>query len=269
MRFFLHLIPGRKLESARLELLKVLKTRENEIRRGRLVTNQGLPKYLFFSDLLSRVLYWSQSYGGQATDLIKEIRICIIKEGQSQRKIAKEINESLTQMIIVTITIWGFVYFSKSFVAGNTQNVIYLKMASMHLLGVAFLMIAQRVVRKRVFIGYPELYQSLYGVYCLQKVGLSFQACLREIPLSEVWQLPKKFSPIKLELEDLLASWKKGVPPSQGLKWLLEEVDFLFTQDLEKSQRAQALQKFLTLSFFYLPSYFIYLGSLFQGLMVT
>jgi len=265
----LGVIPGWKQEKDRLALLRALKYRENELRRGVLVTELAFPDYLFFSDLLERLFYWSKNYGGQLTDLIKEIRASIIKEGKAQRNISKEIKETLVQISIVSITIWGFVYFSKSFLpTNNSQILVFAGMGFMHFLGFILLIIGHKIIRKKTFHGYDTLYKSLYGVYSLQKIGLSFQACLREIPLEELWALPGKFNQIKLELEELLADWKAGNSPTAGLKLLLDEVDFYFEQDLGAAQKAQTVQKFLILSFFYLPTYFLYLGSLFQGFLV-
>ena len=228
-----------------------------------------LPLFKFYTPLLQKMFSLRQSYGGRWSHCLKSLRSGLIKHGQFDREVEKEIWGSLFQFLMVSAITWSFI-----FLTGQIAQ-IRISPASLFIIGflqvvgaILFLFFSKRV-EAHCFKGFSHYFASLYSLMAFSTSGVSIRESLEQSGFQELKNIQgQKFKTLRVRLQRSVDEWRhKGIPIKAELEEVIEEVWFLQNQEFIHYKKLLNGLKFVLLVCFYLGAYLIFLFCLFSQIM--
>jgi hypothetical protein len=250
-----------------------------EIYRGRELLNgffidpkmilTNLPEYKFYTALIFELMHFHRTMGTGIKKILPEIRQNLIKDLQFEQKVFSEISSSLAQFLIVTFVTWAFIFLSSSILDLPIKLYYSLAVISLQLTGAMVFSILLKNIKRKIFSPFYSSFSEIYIFSVLYEVGLPLNDALdrSNILQGDLVAVPKLANLAERVLKLIDRLRQTGVPIGVEVGEIKQELWHLLDQDFTKFTKLLQMAKFFTLSFFYLPAYFLYLVSIFKFFM--
>ncbi|MBF0299926.1 MAG: hypothetical protein HQK51_14470 [Oligoflexia bacterium] len=84
----------------------IVKSNANDL-SGEVISLEEIPKYKFYTNLIFDLLELNQLYGANPKDILKSLKKGLLKDGEIDRKVAKEIRGTILNFFIISIISWS------------------------------------------------------------------------------------------------------------------------------------------------------------------
>lgn len=262
-------LPWLKLISNGQDLLLALSECESRLQMGVKILPQMLPQFKFYTSLILQLFEANRLKGVGIKKFIPEFRKAILKDIAFEKKVISEINGGILQCLLITFTTWGFVFLTKSMIEIKLDFGITVIMLLLEIFGIITFLKLTAFIKKKCFEIYGTLLSDLYLFNSLFEVGISVNDLIAQSKLikGEI-VLDSKFKMIQTRFEKLISRLKEtGISPKEEVYEILNDVWSAQEEEFIRFNKTLTAIKFLILAFFYLPSYFLFLYSLFKIFM--
>ena len=250
-------------------LLVFFPTLEARMSMGQKTIESDLPKYKFYTTLITDLLETHQKRGISLKNILPELRLNLIKDLQFESKISRGVMGGNLQFFAIMFTTWMFIFLSSKLAELPLNLFMLFIIALFQLAGIVVFNAALKKIKFLTFKKFNQAIERLYLFHCLSEVGLSITHTLTESQVLKGDLMTQKvFSPCASRLTTLVNRWtQNGISPKAETHEIIKEVWHLKEVTFERFLKHLDLLKFIILAFFFLPAYFLYLYSIFQFFM--
>jgi hypothetical protein len=233
------------------------------------VVATDLPEYKYYTSLIIQLMHFHRTMGVGIKKVLPELRVNLIKDLQFEQRFFSEISASMAQFVIVTFVTWAFIFFSSSILDLPIKWSFAIFILVLQLSGAILFMVFLKSIKRKIFLPFYFAISELYIFSMLYEIGVPLNDALDKSKLltGSLVKTPKLsgFADRILKLIDRLR--QSGVTLGIELGEIKDEIWHFQEQEFIKFTKILQVAKFFTLSFFYLPAYFIYLASIFKFFM--
>ena len=228
-----------------------------------------LPEYKFYTAMIVHLMQYHRTLGIGLKKIIPELRQNLIKDIQFEQKIFSEVSSSFAQFFIICAVTWSFIFLSSSILNLPIRLGYALLIGLLQFFGVVFFLCLLKAIKTKMFSPFNSSFSELYFFSALYEVGVPLNdALLKSQLLSGDLIVEPKLSPLAERILKLIDRLRQnGIPLGAELGEIKGEMWHLLEQEFIKFTKLLQMVKFFTLSFFYLPAYFLYLASIFKFFM--
>lgn len=251
------------------KLLNFLPSLEAKLAMGLKTTTNSIPQYKFYTTLLFDLLEVHQKKGISLKSIIPELRLNLTKDLQFEMKLQKNILGGNLQFFVITMTTWGFIFFSSSMAELPLKLSDLMIILIVQMLGILIFNLALRKLKIYIFNKFSEAIERLYLFVSLIEIGMPVSQTLIESRVMEGGLMKHKlFSSCSSRLLTLVNRWKEnGLSPRVESQEIIKELWCLKENSFEQFNKGVDGLKFCVMAFFFLPAYFFYLYSIFEYFM--
>ena len=250
-------------------LLSFIPNLEAKLAMGIKTTNESIPRYKFYTSLLTDLVGIHQKRGISLKTILPELRLNLTKDLQFESKLKSNIMGGNFQFLVIMITTWSFIFFSSK-MADLPLNIIHLLLIfTIQIVGILAFNLSLKKLKFYTFNKFSKAIERLYLFVSLIEIGIPVSQTLSESQVLEGDLMKQKlFSPCASRLMTLVNRWKEnGISPKIEAAEIIRELWHLKEVNFERFLKHLEALKFITLAFFFLPAYFFYLYSIFQFFM--
>ena len=250
-------------------LLLFMPNLEAKLAMGIKTTNESIPRYKFYTNLLSDLIGFHQKRGISLKTILPELRLNLTKDLQFESKLKSNIMGGNFQFLIITMTTWSFIFFSSN-MADLPLNINHLIVIfTIQIIGVFVFNLTLKKLKNHTFNKFSKAIERLYLFVSLVEIGMPMSQTLSESQVLEGELMKEKlFSPCASRLVTLVNRWKEnGISPKTEAAEIIHELWHLKEVNFERFLKHLDALKFIILAFFFLPAYFFFLYSIFQFFM--
>lgn len=250
-------------------LLRFIPNLEAKLAVGLKTTADSIPQFKFYTGLLFDLLEFHQKRGITLKHILPELRLNLTKDLQFEAKLQSGTLGGNLQFFVITLTTWGFIFFSSAMVDLPLNLSDLLIILIMQVTGVLVFNLVLSKLKIRTFHKFSQAIERLYLFVSLVEIGMPVSQTLAESKVLEGDLMKNKhFSPCASRLETLINRWKEnGISPKVEAGEIIRELWHLKEVSFERFLKHLDTLKFIILAFFFLPAYFFYLYSIFQFFM--
>lgn len=266
LRTFEEKNPFKREQTQGEKLLVMFPDIEAKISLGIKTTSLELPRYKFYTGLLFDLLLVHQKQGISLKQILPELRQNLIKDLQFESKMTGSVLGGNLQFFVITLTTWGFIFFSSALAELPLDLFTLLLIFTMQVTALFVFNGILSLMKKRIFEKFNQSIESLYLFVGLVEIGLPVGQVLAESKILSCGPgKHKKFSQVSSRLEALIKRWKdNGISPRIESGEIIKEVWHLKQVSFDAFLKQVDMLKFVVLAFFFLPAYFFYLYSIFK-----
>ena len=250
-------------------LLRFIPGLEAKLAMGLKTTADSIPRFKFYTGLLFDLLEFHQKRGISLKHILPELRLNLTKDLQFEAKLQSGTLGGNLQFFVITLTTWGFIFFSSTMVdlpldASNLLIILFVQFT-----GVLVFNLVLIKLKKHTFHKFSQAIERLYLFVSLVEIGMPVSQTLAESKVLEGDLMQNKhFSPCASRLMTLVTRWKEnGISPKVEACEIIRELWHSKDVSFERFLKHLEALKFIILAFFFLPAYFFYLYSIFQFFM--
>lgn len=261
--------PFQKEQKNGEKLLSFLPNLEAKLAMGLKTTTDSIPRYKFYTTLLFDLLAVHQKRGISLKNILPELRLNLIKDLQFEIKLRSNLLGGNLQFIVITMTTWGFIFFSSSMADLPLKSSDLMIILMVQIFGILTFNIALKKFKNHIFNKFSEAIERLYLFVSLVEIGMPVGQTLSESRVLEGGLMKHKlFSACASRLVTLVNRWKEnGISPKVESQEIIKELWSLKENGFEHFNKGVEGLKFCVTAFFFLPAYFFYLYSIFQYFM--
>lgn len=250
-------------------LQRFISSLESQLSLGSKSTISQIPEYHFYTILLEKLISGHRKFGMNIKSTLQELKLNLIKEIQFERKCQVTATNGKLQFLMMTITTWGFIFFSSLMVNIKMNASDYLIILLFQFIGVIIFVKGSRLIKEKIFSKYSLIIERLYLFINMVDLGFSNGKAVTESRILEGSLLQEKnFLPCAARLGEAIDKWKElGSNPKSECRDICEEIWHQKTMAFEHYLKQLEALKFAVLAGLYLPAYFYYLYSIFQFFM--
>lgn len=228
-----------------------------------------LPKYKYFTEVVEALLKISQNFGGPIAEFLDQIRNGVYQDDRFERKVRKELEGALIQMMILAGITWVFIFLANELAGIQLPHSVYFIMGGIQIIGFIVFLTGHLLLKSKVFSGFSLFFQSLYSFYSLYSVGVPLNVAVSKSELTIALQRSeRKFKTPQKYLNRLLRTVQAtGVSISTELGMVIDELWFTLEHSFAEYVKQVMALKLVVLTLFFLGSYFYFLAQLFVYLM--
>lgn len=275
LKDFFHLIlreiSFKNKQKAVLELLDLINLYDVDGLSGRPLKLIQI-NYKFFNNILAQFIGISRKYGIFPKKNILSLRRAVLRDFEFEKKLLKEIHNGIFQMIFMAALIWGLILVFKIYYPQGFTFSTFSVIATLHCLGLLWVIFPTLWRKKRRFSIYFPLFESLYQFQGLYLSGVPYQKTIEQSQVNQVLN-NKRSGPlglIPLRMEKMMKMWReKGMGIEEHIQEAIEELWSNLEGDYQAFQREFLIIRFIGLVIFYLLSYFIFLGRILSSLSMA
>lgn len=248
------------------KLLVLFPEIEAKLALGIKTTSIELPRYKFYTTLIFDLLQVHRKLGISLKHILPELRQNLIKDLQFESKVIGSVIGGNLQFFVITLTTWGFIFFSSALADLPLDFFTLLVIFCMQVTALFVFNGILSYIKKHTFMKFNQTIESLYLFVSLVEIGLPVSQVLLESKVLESdLGKHKRFSQVSSRLEALINRWKdNGISPKIESAEIIKEVWHLKEVNFETFIKQVDVLKFIVLAFFFLPAYFFYLYSIFK-----
>lgn len=223
-----------------------------------------LPNYKFYTALILQSLDFARTYGTSSKEGMASLKQALIRDDQFERKMSQQIKGAVAQFAIVAALTWFFVFMSHALVDAPLSLLLLCTIAGLHIGGLCFFFFIYHKQKQKHFSQLGFVLSSLYQLWGALRIGIPISRSLQLASIPHFLELSdSKYTHIQDRLQTLLDNLqKKGVPVTEDLKELIDEVWFVQDEQFLIFHKNMTALKLLSIVLFFVSSYFLYLFSL-------
>lgn len=237
---------------------------EMELSKGKIpVKESSLPKYKFFSSLVTSLLFHCVKLGTPLRKPLRNIRGALSKDLEYEKVIQEFFWGGIVQFVATGVMTWGFIHFSLQVLKLNFPKWCYLLIGALQIIGMLFYIVGFFRLRRKALLSLEQLLGVLYSLESLSNAGLCVQKVVETsgiLTLQEVGYRGKSFKRVISRTFQLISKWREvGQCPGHELGELLENLWFELRLSQNRFKKLLEGAKFLIMAVFFLGSYLLYL----------
>ena len=250
-------------------LLEFMPALEAQLSMGIKTSSLEIPQYKFYTGFIHQLLSIHQKKGISLRNILPELRGNLIKDLQFERKLKSNVLGGNFQFLGITLTTWGFIFFSSTLAEIPLNAVHIIVILSLQVMGVLVFNAFLKRIKNWLFKKFDQSIERLYLFVSLIEIGMPVGQILSESKVLEGDLMHNKvFSPCASRLVSLVKRWSEnGISPKVESAEIIKELWHLKEVCFERFLKHLDQLKFCVLAFFFLPAYFFYLYSIFQFFM--
>lgn len=232
-----------------------------QIERGSSIGSNSLPRYKDFTNQLELLLGLHRRLGIPLQKALKKWKDALARERRKDREFKRTLYQGHAQAFVMMVVIWGFMGISLSLYDLTIPSSLLLFCLATPLLGLVIYHGVLKWWLVRLFKGIEHFERVLSRLDVLKSSGL----CANEVvDYLEFDSLEREKGGELITLREhfftLIHDWRtRGVPLTEELGSLRDELDFLYQQAQDRFVKGQAVIKLVVLFTFFLLPYLAYL----------
>ncbi|MBF0359989.1 MAG: hypothetical protein HQK49_03220 [Oligoflexia bacterium] len=225
------------------------------------ISSRDIPEYKFYTVIILNLLEWNQQYGLDPKYTLKTIKRGLIREGEIDRKVVKEIKAAIAHFLVITLITWGMIICSQNIIAGMNAGMnsgikwhMYILLLALHGGGLIIFISLFLKLKELKLKPYQAYFELLYKNLACADSKLTFSSTNYSYPSMVALQHIDERLKMLMQYQQ-----EVGVSIVDDLRELIDELWFVYHDALESLARVLTIIKFSIIIVFYLLPYFIYL----------
>lgn len=234
------------------------------MRTGKIsVSEISLPQYKFYTKLIKKLLFSFSEFGGDINDLLKSLKKGVVLELRYDKLSGDSFKGGIFQFMAIAFVTWAFII--------STIILVEIKIPILTLITISFLNMCGPVAyyftynqfSKRCFLGFEDLFFSMYSIKALCSSGVSISTTLSEYNKLKDKKVVSSLTTLKKRLAHVVYKYSNfGTSISCELDDLISELWEIKESGLNSfTKNINLIKFFISIVFYFLP-YFIFLYAL-------
>ena len=252
------------------ELQAVLSGIICEVSVGRRSVSIPIPQYKFYGSTISTLLQLNRRYGIPLREPLGELQKMLSIDLKFEKKISAIYSSAFTHLFVISAIVWAFSIVTHKVTELERYLSIDFTIFLIQLSGgLSFWIISNRI--KVAMLGWlSNTLGPMTAFHSLLSVGLSCAEVSRFSSIdSAATVLESRFADEHGRMAHLLCEWReRGTSIGGEWKALIDDIWSLGEESLSKYTAGLEMIKFVVLAVFFLGSYFVYIGHLFDRFLI-
>ncbi|MDC1174522.1 hypothetical protein OAT67_03975 [Bacteriovoracaceae bacterium] len=228
-------------------------------------------EYKSYTKIIRETLAVKFRFGGEVTDIFRSIKKGLIKDIQFQKKFESARSQTLLQMFLMMVIIWGFIFVFHKVTKVEVNKHVLAFILSINLIGFYFFISIQKKILNNFTNKYENPLIIFMNLLFRSQVGMAPSIALKESGVEKLEQLcPKELANYRFQIQNAIHSWKNlSIPISHFQNDIFEEYWFVIEQQFSKALKKVLFLQFAVGVIFFIPSYFIFISSFFAAILIN